>query len=299
MSDTRRTPLIHRWLLRGVRPVLHRALLRGLRPARMHHDPPLVQQPCLPGCTLRSLNLHGSRGQRLAAWLALPPGATLSSPVPAVVALHGWGANASTLWSIVAPLVSSGMAVLLVDAASHGDSSDEDFMSLPRFAEDLALAVQSLREQPLIDARRVAVLGHSVGAAATLLHAARGGEVAAVVSLSAFAHPQEVMQRWLDEHHLPRRWVGDMILDHVQQVIGEPFDQIAPLRVMPAVRCPVLLVHGLQDETVPPQDAHRLYALCRQGEMLLVEGDHDLRAALQPHAHTIAGFLARHLGATV
>jgi uncharacterized protein len=125
-----------------------------------------------------------------------------------VVAVHGWGANGSTLAAMVEPLTHAGMAVVLFDAASHGDSSAEAFSSLPRFAEDLAAVLDAIRGNTSIDADRVALLGHSVGAGAVLLHTARQGRVRAIVSLSAFAHPREVMERWLQEHHIPRRWIG-------------------------------------------------------------------------------------------
>jgi len=277
---------------RGVAPgraLLHWLLLRGLRPQRLAHAPQLG--PAEHGVRLSAWQVQGARGQRLAAWLALPPGASAAQPVGVVVALHGWSANASTLWPLVAPLTQAGMAVLLFDAANHGLSSQEDFSSLPRFADDLAAVLRALPGQRGIHPGRVALLGHSVGAAAVLLHAARQGGVQAVVSLSAFAHPQVVMERWLRAHHLPRRWVGSAILGHVQQVIGERFDQIAPEHQLPAITCPVLLVHGAQDQTVPLADALRLQARLRHGDLLVVDGDHDLRAALQPHAGRIVQFL--------
>lgn len=239
--------------------------------------------------------VHGARAQTLAAWLALPPAASAGQPVPVVVAVHGWGANASMLAPLVGPLARAGMAVALFDAANHGDSSVEAFSSLPRFAEDLAAVLTTLRGMPAIDAGRVGLLGHSVGAAAVLLHAARVGGVQAVVSLSTFAHPREVMERWLQEHHIPRRWIGTAILDHVQDVIGERFDAIAPLHQLPHIACPVLLVHGAQDATVPLSDAHRLHVALRHGDLLVVDGDHDLRAALQPHSGELVRFLSWNL----
>lgn len=196
---------------------------------------------------------------------------------------------------MVEPLVGTGIAVVLFDAASHGDSSAEAFSSLPRFAEDLAAVLDALRGHPCIDAGRIGLLGHSVGAAAALLHAARQGGVRAVVSLSAFAHPREVMERWLQQHHIPRRWIGAAILDHVQEVIGERFDHIAPEHQLPRIACPVLLVHGDQDQTVPVSDARRLQALLRCGELLVVEGQHDLRASLAPHAGQLVRFFSTHL----
>jgi len=268
-----------------MRPLLHRALLRGLRPARLRHEPPL-DRPADADAALHPLQLVDARGQRLAAWLALPAQAAAGQPLPTVVAVHGWGANASTLWPVVDPLRAAGIAVLLFDAAAHGHNSGEDFSSLPRFAEDVATALAWLRTDPRIDAQRVALLGHSVGAAAVLLHGARRGGVRAIVSLSAFAHPRKLMERWL----------GSAILEHVQATIGERFERIAPVNLVRDIASPVLRVHGAMDTTVPLADARRLRAALRDGELLVVDGQHDLRGALRPHAPRIVDFLAAQVG---
>jgi uncharacterized protein len=278
------------------RAALHWMLLRGLRAPRLPHAPNWADGTSgAQGMT--PFLVRGARGQHLAAWAALPRTACAAQPVPVAVAVHGWGANGSTLAPMVEPLVRAGIAVVLFDAASHGDSSAEAFSSLPRFAEDLAAVLDVLRSHPAIDAGRIGLLGHSVGAAAVLLHTARQGGVRAVVSLSAFAHPREVMERWLQEHHIPRRWVGAAILEHVQDVIGERFDHIAPENQLAHITCPVMLVHGEQDQTVPLSDAHRLQALLRAGELLVVAGDHDLRVSLAPHSDQLVRFFSTHLEA--
>ena len=278
--------------------MLHRALLRGLRAPRLPHAPGW-NESAFGGQGLAALQVRGARGQVLAAWLALPQAAYSGQAHPLVVAVHGWGANGSTLSPLIEPLVRAGIAVAVFDAASHGESSAEAFSSLPRFAEDLDAVLDTLREIPAIDGRRVALLGHSVGAAAVLLHTARQGRIQAVASLSAFANPQDVMASWLEEHHIPRRWIGTAILEHVQAVIGERFDSIAPEYQLPHIDCPVLLVHGRQDQTVPLTDAHRLQASLRRGELLIVEGDHDLRESLMPHADRLVRFFIAHLGIAV
>jgi len=296
MTAAARTSTPGRRLPQPARAALHWMLLRGLRAPRLPHAPGWTEGK-LGARGMTPFQVRGARGQDLAAWVALPQTACAAQPVPVVVAVHGWGANGSTLAPMVEPLVRAGIAVVLFDAASHGDSSAEAFSSLPRFAEDLAAVLDALRGHPPLDASRIALLGHSVGAAAVLLHTARHGGVQAVVSLSAFAHPREVMERWLQEHHIPRRWIGAAILEHVQEVIGERFDHIAPEHQLAYIACPVLLVHGGQDQTVPLSDAHRLQALLRSGELLVVEGDHDLRASLPPHADQLVRFFSTHLEA--
>ena len=83
---------------------------------------------------------------------------------------------------------------------------------------------------------------------------------------------------------------------HVQRVIGVSFDDIAPLSTLARVRIPVLLVHGRSDTTVPFNDAQRLLAVSGHARLLLVDGDHDLRDALAPHAPTLVEFLSAACG---
>lgn len=287
-----RGPALASAAARLVRPLLHRALLWGLRPPRMPHRPAVASLPRVRS-ELRTLTLSGARGQRIAAWLVVPGHAPHAAPMPAVLALHGWGANASTLWPVVDPLVAAGMAVMLLDASCHGDSGNEAFMSLPRFAEDLAVALHALRNDPAIDPARIALLGHSVGAAATLLHGAHHHDVRAIVSLAAFAHPADVMRRWLREHRIPQARIGEAILAHVQRVIGARFDEIAPIGLVHRIDGPVLFVHGTRDTAVPPADAQRLCGASPRGELLWVDGAHDLRGALAPHTARVVDFLCR------
>lgn len=66
---------------------------------------------------------------------------------------------------------------------------------MPRFAEDIAARLAWLRLQPDIEVEQIALLGHTVGAVAALLHASHHHDGRAVVRLSGFAYPREVMWR--------------------------------------------------------------------------------------------------------
>lgn len=278
----------------GLGRLAHMAILRGLRAPRVPHDD-AIRALGLPEHRLRAVRLPGPDGHSLAAWLALPAQIPQSG-APAVLAMHGWGANASMMCPVVAPLLDAGMAVLLLDARCHGDSDDVPFTSMPRFAEDIDAGLRWLRTQGDIDGGRIALLGHSVGAAAALLYAARADlaqPVRAVISLAAFAHPQEMMRRWLVAYHLPYPVIGWYVLRHVQRVIGARFNDIAPLHTVALVTCPVMLAHGRDDTTVPVDDARRLQRVAQQAELVIVAGEHDLREALAPLAPVIVDFLRR------
>ena len=279
------------WVLRAG---VHTLILKGLHAPRVRGH--------MPTDTLalgaEPVHLPGPNGKTLFAWFVPVPGA---SRAPAVLVMHGWGANASMMLSSVAPLQAAGMAVLLLDARCHGASGDEPFTSLPRFAQDIEAGMDWLARQPKVDASRLAVMGHSVGAGAALLSATRRDDIRAVVSISAFAHPYEVMRRFLALHHVPYFLLGWYVLRHVQWVIGARFDDIAPIRSMTLVRCPVLLVHGEDDDLVPFEDARRLQAAGQAGrvQLLAVAGRHDPSLSLAADQSLLLAFLKRQLATPV
>ncbi len=183
--------------------------------------------------------------------------------------------------------------MLLFDARNHGESDPDSFSSMPRFAEDTEAALAWLRARPGMAEAPAALLGHSVGAAAVLLAASRRDDIGAVVSLSAFAHPDGMMRRWLAGKGLPFFPLGWYVLRYVERVIGHRFDAIAPVTTLPRVRCPVLLVHGRDDRVIPPEDAERLFA--SRGEtparLHLLPGDHDLSRHIEAELPELLAFL--------
>lgn len=245
--------------------------------------------PDTVGLSYTEMQISTANGKQVYAWLIPAAG---PEAAPALVVLHGWGGNAETMLPLAPPLHHAGYTLLLVDARSHGRSDPDTFSSMPRFAEDIEHAVAWLKRQTGVDSRRVGVVGHSVGAAAALLAASRRNDLAAVVSIAAFAHPKTVMCRLLAAWHVPYIPFGWYVLRYVQHVIGYRFDDIAPLNTLARVRCPVLLVHGTEDAVVPVAEAQALHARSnRAGKLLLVKGSHDSYEDLERQTGEIVAFL--------
>ena len=252
---------------------------------------PEVGEPV--GLPWQAVRIATARGRSLFGWF-IPAG----ERAPALAIVHGWGGNAELMLPLAAPLHRAGYALLFFDARCHGRSDGDSFASLPRFAEDLGAAVDWLRDRPEVVAERVGVLGHSVGAGAALLLASRRDDLAAAVSLSAFAHPAAMMRRWLAAKGLPYRPLGAYVLWYVQRVIGHRFDDIAPCRTIARVGCPVLIAHGHDDATVPVSDAEQIHASrgAARARLLLMPGGHDEYPELARHLGALIGFLDEAMG---
>lgn len=123
------------------------------------------------------------------------------------------------------------------------------------------------------------VHGYSLGTGIAL-HVAAEREVAGVMLDAPYARICELMQRaaWLPACQMPfvQKWNS--------------------LRDAARVHAPVLIQHGLDDQTIPPQQGQRLaQALTRAGAKVRLEklkgGNHENLATLPPWVSNIAAFI--------
>lgn len=251
--------------------------------------------PAAHGLVAQVVRIPTAQGLGLFAWF-VPSVRTQHSHTSsaAVVLLHGWGGNASNLLPAAQALHIAGYTVLLLESRNHGRSDWDDHSSLPRFAQDLDSALDWLRAQQYVDRERLVALGHSVGGAAVLLCASRRRDLRAAISVAAFAHPEQLMRRWLDSRRVPYWPLGWLINRYLEHVIGARFNDIAPVTTLSKTHCPVLLVHGLQDHTVPIGDARRILQSRTRNDVTLLEcgGTHEAFDNPGEVASRIVAFLA-------
>jgi uncharacterized protein len=226
------------------------------------------------GLEAHDVELPSVDGARLRGWFLPAPGTAVGGARPFVVVMHGWASAAEDLLPAAPAVVGAGLSMLFLDARGHGRSDPAEFMSMPRFAEDLEAAVAWLRERPDVDPDRIALVGHSVGAGAALLTASRDPRVAAVVSIASMAHPREMIGRSFRRYRAPGPLVRAS-LRTIERTIGHAFDDFAPIHTIAGIDRPVLVLHGLDDPTVPAADAIRLAAAGPSTTLRLVpDADH-------------------------
>ncbi|HSO84345.1 alpha/beta hydrolase [Thiocapsa sp.] len=256
----------------------------GFRAPRLRE----IGTPADSGLDFETVRIPTVRRRSLFGWLLPAADSTRT-----LVILHGWGGNAELMLPIAIPFREAGFNVLLFDARNHGGSDGDTFSSLPRFAEDLGMAIAWLKRHHPGRAKCVAVLGHSVGAGAALFEASRNPDIAAVISVAAFAHPARVTEASVRHLHLPAPIVYG-IIRYVEWLIGHRFDTIAPMNTVTRITCPVLLVHGRADRVVPVEDARLIHARSSGPHVHLLEidgADHDSVDRIEDHVGALMEFL--------
>ena len=132
-------------------------------------------------------------GVTLAGSLLLPPG---SKPVPAVVFVHGSGAEGR--WAsrfLASQLATHGIAALIYDKRGVGQSTGDWRQATPDdLARDAAAAVARLKQESRIDPRRVGIHGHSQGGTLAPMIATQAQGVAFIIASAAAGLPMDSVE---------------------------------------------------------------------------------------------------------
>jgi pimeloyl-ACP methyl ester carboxylesterase len=167
---------------------------------------------------------------------------------PRVLLVHGWGGHAARLRHFVAPLLQAGFGVVAFDAPGHGLSRGS-FASLPDFIEAVELVARVTNP--------VALVGHSMGAAACAL-ALRGGlEARAAVLLSPPEDPEKYAIRFARYLRLSAAATSRMT-ERLQERYGVRLCDLRLSGKGPAV--PTLVFHDARDARVPLRDGEAIAA---------------------------------------
>jgi uncharacterized protein len=220
--------------------------------------------------------------ERVPAILLLPDGASAERPAPGALLLHGYSSHKEQMAeSVGRVLLRHRIASLAIDLPLHGErrgGMDAQAMRNPmalvstwRLAQDeTRLALGYLGARSEVDARRLALVGYSMGSFLGVLVASREQRVRALVLAAG----------------------GDL-------PAGTPFERLVrtvadPLRAARKLDGrPLLMVHGRRDRTVTPEQAQRLFdAAGEPKELRWWDAGHYLPVEAIDHA---AGWLEARL----
>jgi dipeptidyl aminopeptidase/acylaminoacyl peptidase len=235
------------------------------------------------------VRLPGPAGT-LAGTLTLPTRG--AAPFPAVVTLTGSGAHFRDgnrtpehpyrpFRHIARALAACGIATLRLDDRGMGGSAGNAAAATALdTADDARAALAFLRSRRDIDARRLGLIGHSYGGIVAPLVAAEDPSLAAVVLLAGPAQSFRETMRYQIRHRIenepaiPAAERDAALAEAMRQQEANvaasteawrrSIQDHDPLATARRLRMPVLILHGLTDRAVPPEDARLLERTLRE-----------------------------------
>ncbi len=220
---------------------------------------------------------------------------------PAVLICHGLGGNKigkGRLYVLLAEmLAANGITTLRVDFRGSGDSEgDFSKMTIESEVSDALVALDFLKQDPQVDADRIAIFGRSFGGVVAIL---ASHKFAAIKSLALWAPVfgcEQWKEKWQKAHSTPMSSQQRESLMNIEGLQpGYSFlQQLFTLNLAEQLRSlegiPLLHIHGEKDAIVDLTHANRFrearhHVLGKSHFKLLPESDHDF---LNPAERKIA-----------
>jgi pimeloyl-ACP methyl ester carboxylesterase len=182
---------------------------------------------------------------------------------PYVLFAHGWSSHGTRIGRWVKPLRDAGYAVVAFDQAGHGRSGGTH-TTLPDFTCHLLAVGHHFGPA-------AAVIGHSLGGAATALALARGLEAQCAVLIAPAADPLAAVERfsrfiWLSGY------LGRRMFALFEQAMRFDATELQAHTNAPRIACPALIVHDLEDREVPWSEGERYARFWNDSRLLSTRG---------------------------
>ena len=186
---------------------------------------------------------------------------------------------------------------LRFDFSGRGDSDgDVKELSYSNEVDDLRGAIEFMVSQ---GAKRIALFGSSMGGSVAILTASRDERVVAISTIAAVAYPELLEDRYPQPNH---EWRNNGLLELEGATIGLNFLEDARIHnvvsAVAVIQAPMMIIHGIQDKTVPVCDAHDIASAANNVFLNIVDGaDHRFSNPLhmRPALKDVAEFMVREL----
>lgn len=228
-------------------------------------------------------------GARLPVWEAEIPvdrrqeRGPSDEPITAIF-VHGWGQSRISMLNRIEPFDASCERLVMYDLRGHGEATGVRTPLGWREEEDLLALLDRLGDG------RFLFVGNSMGAVIALQAAARhdgaAGRVVGVVAYGLYTDSHRSVRGRLRLRNLPRRPMTDLAMAWFR-LNGLRFPAVEA--AAGSIRCPLLLVHGSDDEVAPLEHARRVTDAAIDAELIVIAGGTHLDAhEVDPERHDAA-----------
>jgi hypothetical protein len=213
------------------------------------------------GAVLEDVSVTASDGAHLQAWFAHPG----TGNGDAVILLHGIGDNRQGMMGFAERFLAHGYAVLVPDSRAQGSSGGR----FPTYgileADDVSRWYGWLmaRDRPTC----IFGMGESMGAA-ILLQAVKTTPFCSVIAESPFASFRQIAYIRVGQVFHAGEWLGqypwrpaiELAFLYGRLTRGVYLPNASPEEAVEGSQVPILLIHGLADDNIPPQQSEIIHA---------------------------------------
>lgn len=236
----------------------------------------------------RQISFKDKQGRNIVGTFLLPE---WTKPLPAVIVCHGFKGNRNQIHirEIAEELTRKGLATLRFDFTQEPGESSLPFaeMTVSYELEVLDEAVKFLKSQKEINSEKIGIAGHSLSGLVIGWYSARHPEVASIATLSGVYSFEEMWRKTYGESIIQEfkekgfAYVFSQSLNRPLKIKESFYEDALKYnmdKVIDNLVCPILVVHGTADESVPIDHAQHFYdrSFSSGKELTVIKGaDHN------------------------
>lgn len=232
---------------------------------------------------IREISFKNKEGKKIGGFLRIPYG---KGPFPAVVFVHGFGGSVKEPKNIFMceELAENGFISLMFDFYNkpNGISEPEiENMTITQQVSTLKCAVDFVLSLDFVDKNRLGLTGHSLGGATILLYTPTDSRIKALVAQSPLSDKGKMTKRFEEEGkekgylEFDKSW-GTMRVNYSYYEDGLKYNV---KKTAEEIKCPTLIFHGNQDDSVPLAQSQELieHLKCEKRLEIIKGADHNYK----------------------
>lgn len=186
-----------------------------------------------------------------------------AQPTKTLLLVHGWESRATQMYGLVPQLITLGYQVIAVDMPAHGQSAGT-MSNAEVFIQTILLAQTKIGKFD-------AIIGHSMGAAATSMALSRGLDTDKLVLVSGPSSLENVFNRFSAFIGLNKKATNKMI-DFASELVGTEITDLDACSLLNKNATSTLIIHDQDDTEVPISESRRLLPAFENAELFETKG---------------------------
>lgn len=174
-----------------------------------------------------------------------------------VLLVHGLRSDRTRMVPRARFLKRAGYAALLIDLQAHGETPGQHLTFGYREAENVKAAVSHLRQAR--DCKKVAILGTSLGAAASLLGPAPAQADAFILESMYTTIEEAVTNRLALRYGKIAPWLTPLLTQQIPLRLHVPLAALRPIDAIQKTHAPVFVIGGSIDQRTKLAETQRLF----------------------------------------
>ncbi len=205
---------------------------------------------------------------------------------PAIILVHGFGATkeeSEMFDNLAKNLSDEDFLIYRFDFSGCGES-DGDYAetSLTKLKSDLSKILNFVQSQPDVDVSKIGMLGQSLGTTTII---ALEPKIKCLAFTGSVLHAKEILIKLFNDGYNPNgistRIKANGTISKVKPQFWKDFDNYKLLKSIKNIHCPILFIHGEQDEKTPISEMEAYFENANKPkEKIIIDGAFH---SLKPH----------------